>query len=177
MLSVDVQDVVGSEVSIEQVQFWAELAHQEVSNKEQEAVVRIVDMNEAELLNSEYRNKDYATNVLSFVYDEPDLSGEGIDAVEFGELDNLIDVNHASIEGEEALTSIDYLGDIVICDEIISKEAKEQGKQYTEHFAHMVVHGILHLNGYDHEIEEEAEEMEKIEIKILARIGIQNPYT
>jgi len=183
MLSVEVQDVVESEILVEDIKAWAEIAHKEVSNKEQDLVIRIVDMNEAKLLNSEYRNKDYATNVLSFVYDEPDFSELGIDAIEVTALENehiesdIANNSQSKTDINEACTSIDYLGDIVICDEVISKEAKEQSKQYKDHFAHMVVHGILHLNGYDHEVEEEAEEMEKIEVKILARIGIQNPYT
>lgn len=70
----------------------------------------------------------------------------------------------------------DYLGDIAIAIETISKEAKEQSKDFYHHFIHMVIHGLLHLKGYDHETDSEATEMETLEIKILADMGIENPY-
>ncbi len=70
----------------------------------------------------------------------------------------------------------DYLGDIAISLETITKEAKEQDKDFYHHFAHMVIHGLLHLKGHDHENDAEAEKMESLEVKILADIGIKNPY-
>lgn len=70
----------------------------------------------------------------------------------------------------------EYLGDIAISYETIKREAEEQGKDFIHHFTHMLIHGFLHLNGYDHETDAEAEEMESLEIKILADMGIENPY-
>lgn len=107
-----------------------------------DVTIRIVDEDEARALNSQYRAKDYATNVLTFALgEEPHL-----------------------------------LGDIVICAPIVEKEAAEQHKTLEAHFAHLTVHGILHLHGYDHQIEAQAELMESIEIQILAKLGYPNPY-
>ena len=107
-----------------------------------EATIRIVDEAEGRALNLAYRNKDYATNVLTF-----------------------------------ALSEEPYLmGDIVICAPIVVKEAAEQGKTIAAHFAHLTVHGILHLHGYDHEIEAQAALMESIEIQTLTKLGYANPY-
>jgi probable rRNA maturation factor len=101
-----------------------------------------VDEAEGRALNLAYRNKDYATNVLTFTITEtPHL-----------------------------------LGDIVICAPIVASEAAEQGKTVAAHYAHLTVHGVLHLHGYDHEIEAQAELMEAIEIQILAKLGYANPY-
>ena len=101
--------------------------------------VRIVDLDEGRMLNNEYRKKDYATNVLTFVY------GEGT-------------------------------GDIVICSPVIEREASEQNKSIESHYAHMTVHGALHLQGYDHEKEDDAEIMESLEKEIMSRLGYPDPY-
>lgn len=101
---------------------------------------------EIQHLNKEYRGKDKATNVLSF----PMQSPEEVD--------------------------ICLLGDVVLCAEVIQQEAKQQDKAETSHWAHMVVHGMLHLQGYDHIKDEEAQIMEQLEIKILKDIGIDSPY-
>lgn len=104
--------------------------------------VRFVDTAEGRRLNRAFRGKDYATNVLSFVYeDEP------------------------------------VIGDLVICLPVVRREAKEQGKPFRAHLAHMVVHGMLHLQGYDHETNErDALRMEARERAILARFRIPDPY-
>jgi len=111
-----------------------------------ELSIRIVDAEESQQLNSEYRGKDKPTNVLSFPFDVPD----GIE--------------------------LDLLGDLVICAEVVSREAEEQNKPLFNHWAHMVVHGVLHLLGFDHINDDEAEEMEALESKILASLNIPDPY-
>lgn len=111
-----------------------------------ELSIRLVDSEESAELNSEYRGKTGPTNVLSFPFEAP-------------------------IELEPRL-----LGDLVICLQVVEREAAEQGKAVDEHWAHMVVHGCLHLLGYDHIEDEEAEQMEALEIQILHSINIANPY-
>lgn len=96
--------------------------------------------------NRQFRGRDYATNVLSFPY-EP-APGE-----------------HSGL-----------LGDLVICAPVVAREAREQGKDARDHFAHMTIHGVLHLLGYDHEDERDADAMEALETRILATLGIDDPY-
>ena len=110
-----------------------------------------VDLAESHELNLQYRGKDKSTNVLSFPSDIP----------------------------EEILEMLDArpLGDLVICIPVVLQEAEEQQKTPINHFTHLLVHGVLHLLGYDHELGEvEAEEMESLEIEILAKLDIANPY-
>jgi len=111
-----------------------------------ELTLRLVDRDESRNLNSRYRSKDKPTNVLSFPADLP----PGID--------------------------IPLLGDIVICAPLVSEEAGEQNKPLQSHWAHLVVHGVLHLLGFDHQQEEQAEEMEAIEVDLLTSLGFGNPY-
>ena len=114
-----------------------------------EITVRIVDEAEARALNRDYRDKDYATNVLTFEYGETD----------------------AHTKGDKALR-----GDIVICAGVVEKEAVEQRKLLIDHYAHLIVHGALHLQGFDHEEAADADIMETREAAILKRFGIANPY-
>jgi probable rRNA maturation factor len=113
-----------------------------------EVSIRIVDESESRQLNNDYRGKDSATNVLSFPGDDDVLP-------------------------DDAPRS---LGDIVICAPIVEREADEQGKAAADHWAHLLVHGTLHLLGYDHEIDEDATRMEALETDILATRGVADPY-
>lgn len=113
---------------------------------ETEVCVRIVNSEESRALNLHYRQKDYATNVLSFPSElPPDLP-------------------------------LRHLGDLVICAEVVAREAREQGKAPAAHWAHMLVHGSLHLLGYDHIDDNDAEEMEALETTIITRLGFPPPY-
>ena len=115
-----------------------------------ELAIRFVDAEEGRILNRDYRGKDYATNVLTFAYSE-DESGEA---------------------DPDAITQ----ADIVLCTDVLQREADEQRKSVESHAAHLVVHGVLHAQGYDHEDEADAEEMEALEIEILGALGMANPY-
>jgi len=117
--------------------------------------IRIVDAEESAELNSQYRDKQGATNVLSFPFETPNLP-DGFD------------------EGEELLEN--FLGDLVICAPIVEAEAVAQDKALQAHWAHMIVHGVLHLQGYDHIEQADADKMEAIERTILASLGFSDPY-
>ena len=106
----------------------------------------VVNKQEIAELNEKYRGKNKATNVLSFPYQ--------------------------SMPGIE----VSLLGDIVICAEIVNQEAQQQEKSLQQHWAHMIVHGALHLLGYDHIEESDAQQMESVEIEVLSKFGISNPY-
>jgi probable rRNA maturation factor len=114
--------------------------------EESEVTIRVVDEAESHELNMTYRGKDKSTNVLSFPFEAP----PGLE--------------------------LPLLGDLVICRQVVEKEAQEQQKELLAHWAHMVVHGSLHLLGYDHIVDEEAEEMESIEIEIMQSLGYPDPY-
>lgn len=108
--------------------------------------IRLVDAKVGRSLNRHYRGKDYATNVLSFPAELP----EGV--------------------------TLPLLGDLVICAPVVAREAREQGKDLSAHYAHLTIHGVLHLLGLDHEDQREAEAMEQIEREILAGLGFADPY-
>jgi probable rRNA maturation factor len=126
---------------------WAEAALRGAKRrKPAELAIRIVDTDEGLALNRDYRGKAYATNVLSFPVELP----PGI--------------------------MLPMIGDLAICAPVVAREAQEQGKPVQHHWAHLTVHGVLHLLGYDHEVDAQAEAMEALETRILAGLGIANPY-
>lgn len=118
--------------------------------READLAIRLVDDKEGRALNHHYRGKDYATNVLSFPAELPEGLPEGI--------------------------KLPLLGDLVICAPVVAREAAEQGKPLAAHYAHLTVHGTLHLLGWDHENDKEAEAMEQLEREILAELGVADPY-
>ena len=126
------------------LQAWASAAY--LNKVPAVASFLVTTPGEMQKLNNQYRDKDKATNVLSF----PMQSPEEIDVC--------------------------LLGDIVLCAAVINREAKQQSKAENAHWAHMVVHGMLHLQGFDHIKNEQAEEMEQLEIKILNQLGFDDPY-
>ncbi len=181
MITIEIQNEVAAAISAEKIRHWAEAAHDTVSEDSYDAVVRISSKEEIQELNLSYRNKDYPTNVLSFVYEVDDITDElDFDLSEAQNLSAIDQEGCYSDDNAEMMfnqTDMEYLGDIIICNDVIKQEADEQNKTYEDHFAHMIVHGVLHLNGYDHEEEHEAEKMERLEVDILAKLNIRNPYT
>ena len=135
-----VQYATGSSIVPTRPQFrrWVKAALMQ----EAEIVLRLVDEAEGRELNRQFRGKDYATNVLTFVYDDM-----------------------------QPLT-----GDIVLCAPVVSQEAQQQHKDLLAHYAHLTVHGVLHLQGYDHIEDADAAEMEQLETRILAALGYADPY-
>ena len=134
-----------------QFQCWVDttlnaLTEDKTTQQAFELTIRLVEIAESQSLNSQYRDKDKPTNVLSFPFEVP----EGVE--------------------------LNLLGDLIICCDVVKQEAKQQNKALFDHWAHLVIHGCLHLVGFDHISDEEALEMESLEISILATLGINNPY-
>jgi probable rRNA maturation factor len=115
-------------------------------SRDGEVVLRITDEAESRRLNHDYRGKDHPTNVLSFPFDPPP------------EVDQ------------------DHVGDLVVCAPLVAQEAREQGKSADAHWAHMIVHGMLHLQGHDHATDQQAMAMEALETDILGGLGFPPPY-
>lgn len=135
--------------NIENIESWVQTAIEAGSidqMDEAELTIRIVESDESNKLNLQYRNKDKATNVLSFPFQNP----PGI--------------------------TLPLLGDLVICKTVVEIEATAQNKSLEAHWAHMIVHGTLHLLGFDHIVEQEAVVMETLETKILNELGFPDPY-
>jgi len=147
VIELDLQNATGGAVPDEaDLRRWCELALRQRQG-DSELTIRLVDEDEGRELNRTWRQKDYATNVLSFPADVP-----------------------------EEMLDIPLLGDLVICVPVVEREAVEQGKALQAHWAHLVIHGCLHLLGYDHIDDEEAEEMESLERQLLAELGHPDPY-
>jgi len=151
---VDVQ-IASDDIGIpseDDIRTWVQLAaaiRHASSHRDIEVAVRVVDAEEIRTLNHLYRQQDKATNVLSFPVGEV-----------------------AGLPEDELL----MLGDIVICASVISAEAAEQGKLLADHWSHLLVHGTLHLLGFDHDTDATAAEMEALEARLLAEKGITDPY-
>ena len=148
-LDLDIQRMIFDSKlpSDEQFETWTKLALKMGGCEgDSQLAIRIVDEDEGKKLNKQWRHKDYPTNVLSF-----------------------------SMSGLE-LIAPEILGDIVICAPVVTTEATEQSKSLHMHWAHMVIHGVLHLLGYDHSIEEDAEKMEGLETIIMKQLGFPDPY-
>ena len=133
----------------EEFQLWVDAA---LAGKSRQFAlsIRIVDEPEAQRFNRDYRNKDYATNVLSFPAELP--------------------------EGLPAEIRQSQMGDLLICAAVVAREAIEQRRPEMDYWAHLTIHGVLHLLGYDHEQADEADVMESLETEILAKLGIADPY-
>ena len=137
--SIFIQDTIHKrkQISKKQCEEWLSF----VAKNQSKITLRIVNENESQKLNKQFRNKDAATNILSFLM-----------------LDNPIE------------------GDLVLCHPIIKREAKAQNKKILDHYAHLIIHGYLHLLGYDHQNNADAAKMEKKEIEILNKFNINDPY-
>jgi probable rRNA maturation factor len=146
-LSIENRSADAAIPSAKQLRRWASSALQ-AAVKQAEISLLIVGEQEGRTLNRDYRGKDYATNVLSFALNE----------------------------GEQALEGLPLFGDIVFAAPVVAREAAEQGITLEAHYAHLTVHGMLHLQGYDHEQESDAVIMETLETAILARLGYSDPY-
>ena len=148
MIELDLQQASEASDLPSEAEFrqWCALALRQ-RTADSELTIRLVDEAEGRELNRTWRHKDYATNVLSFPADIPD-----------------------------GILDIPLLGDLVICAPVVAREAAEQGKPLTAHWAHLVIHGCLHLLGYDHIEDAEAHEMETLERELLAELGHPDPY-
>ena len=134
-----------------------------------ELSVRVVGNAESRRLNREYRGKDKPTNVLSFGTEKGTFTFSGNGRTRGrGRL-------HSPPDGGENV-NVPFFGDLVVCAPVVAREAREQGKSREAHWAHMIVHGTLHLLGYDHERDADAKRMERREIAILKQLGYINPY-
>lgn len=151
--NIDLQIAVNADALIPKItdfELWAktclEICKEFMSvNLDAEITVRIVEPQESQQLNFEYRGKDYATNVLSFPF-------------------------------ENEFIELNLLGDLVICHQVVENEANQANKNIIAHYAHLTIHGILHLLGFDHQNENEANEMEGLEVQILHKLGFSDPY-
>lgn len=127
-------------------QQWIDAIPELRKRRAAEVAIVVVDADEGRDFNQRFRHRDYATNVLSFPYERLPGDRSGL------------------------------LGDLVVCAPVVAREAREQGKNARDHYAHMTIHGVLHLLGHDHEIDKDAQRMEALETRILAGLGIADPY-
>lgn len=144
---IDLQHACDNDIPVlEDFERWTTLVLNANQLSDKELTIRLVETNESQQLNLQYRGKDKSTNVLSFPFECPP------------EID------------------IPLIGDLVICADVVEREATEQNKPLSDHYAHLTIHGVLHLLGYDHIDPEQAVEMESLETRLLAKLGIDDPY-
>ena len=148
-LDLTLEDRLETEQALPEGKLWRRWCQAALQRQHQRAQVSLLVVDEAEgrQLNHDYRGKDYATNVLSFALNEGDT-----------------------------VAGMPLFGDLVFCAPVVAREAAEQGKTLEAHYAHLTVHGMLHLQGFDHEQDDEAEVMEALETVILAKLGYDDPY-
>ena len=151
-ISIDLQIATDEKLedypSIEKIELWARTSLTVAGRKaDSEITVRMVNSDEIHELNNTYRHVDRPTNILSFPFELP----EGVD-------------------------DMPLLGDLVICKEVLERECVEQHKTLEEHFCHLIIHGCLHLLGFDHIEDDEADEMESLEVVALKELGFKDPY-
>ena len=151
ILSVDLIERVTCPVPVQLIETWADSAY--FKDRPMALAISIVNQEQSRRLNREYRDRDAPTNVLSFPMNMPDLP----------KMPGLTE-------------DVAILGDIAICASVVEREAAEQAKALEAHWAHMVIHGVLHLQGYDHAQDDEAGEMESLEKEILLKLGYPDPY-
>ena len=148
IVSLEAAEQLGEVPNHDEISNWAHAAYMatELGSAEAEIGVRLIGKVESQSLNAQYRHKNSPTNVLSFPLNAP-LENGGV-----------------------------WLGDLAICAPVVQEEAKAQNKSEKAHWAHMVVHGLLHLQGYDHEEDQQALIMEDLEQKVMLALGFNNPY-
>ncbi len=148
-LDLTLEDRLETEQALPEGKQWRRWCQAALQRQHRHAQVSLLVVDEAEgrQLNHDYRGKDYATNVLSFALNEGDT-----------------------------VAGMPLFGDLVFCAPVVAREAAEQGKTLEAHYAHLTVHGMLHLQGFDHEQDDEAEAMEALETVILAKLGYADPY-
>ncbi len=153
-IELDLQNTIDSNriPAFEKMQSWILAVLEKVDNnfERPEMTVRIVSCEESQQLNSDYCGKDKPTNVLSFPFEAPEM----IPAEELGE----------------------FLGDLVICEQVLQLEAEQQNKSIDSHWAHLIIHGVLHLLGFDHIEVQDANQMEALEIELMKELGFEDPY-
>ncbi len=145
---IEDRDLMPDEDTIQQ---WALLSLSDLFPGAVELCLRVVGEAEIQCLNKKYSGKDRPTNVLSFPNDTP--------------RERTVDENGRIL-----------LGDIIVCKDVVQRESKSQGKSVDAHFAHLLIHGILHLQGHDHSVDDQANEMEAIEKRLLLNLGYDDPY-
>ncbi len=157
---IEIQNMIGSNKQPDEATHhrWIEVAlkhanqkYSDINTNAPELTIRLVSEQESQQLNLDYRQKDKPTNVLSFPFEVPEM-------IPTDQLPN-------------------YLGDLVVCESVLVNEAKEQHKSYQDHYTHLIIHGVLHLLGFDHIEDAEANAMENLEVAILAELGIADPYS
>jgi len=152
LLDIELIQEVLCPITEPDIKKWAQAAY--LGDQVMSLAINVVDESASQVLNRDFRQKDKPTNVLSFPMDMPDLP----------------------MDIPEMIDEMNILGDLAICADIVAREAKEQKKALNAHWAHMVIHGVLHLQGYDHINDRDAEEMETLEREILSKLGYPDPY-